>query len=328
MCDLSVIIPGYNTPDDGWIRSVKSVLSLIGKMDEVICVDDCSLTRPKCLDVLAKEDSRVKLVRLDTNSGQAKARNIGLSIAKGRYIAFCDSDDEVFHDIYAKCLAKAEETNADIVVYGVETIWVNNGLMKVDATSDQFLGALSKDSLLNLHGRCLFNYPWNKIYRKAFLVNNSILFNEKAIPREDEVFNLICVLFHAKWATIADVGQKYYRADGTSLSRYRRYGSGPSRIVAETWEKCWHDVYTESPPKKFRIDELDLQREEWRNMWLRESPYSLRHRWRWLMLHPQLGGFCEFFKMVISVFFRSHFYFRPIRRWHIKRLYPYATDIY
>ena len=328
MCEISIIIPGYNTPDRDWIRSVKSVLSLIGRTDEVICVDDCSLTRPKCLDVLAKEDSRVKVVRLDRNSGQAKARNVGLSIAKGKYVAFCDSDDEVLNGIYEKCVAKAEETNADIVVYGVETIWVHNGLMKFDVTSDRFLGELTKDALLDLHKRCLFNYPWNKVYRKSFLGGgNYISFNERAIPREDEVFNLTCVLSHAKWATIADVGQKYYRTDGTSLSRYRRYGSEPSRIVAETWEKCWHDVYAECAPERFRIDELALLREDWRNMWLRESPYSLRQRWRWLMLHRELGGVREFCKMAIKVFVRGHFYLRPIRRWHIKHLYPYAKEI-
>ena len=59
MCEISVVVPGYNTPEEDWNRCVRSILSLIGRTDEVICVDDCSLTRPKCLEVLAKDGTFV-----------------------------------------------------------------------------------------------------------------------------------------------------------------------------------------------------------------------------------------------------------------------------
>ena len=78
---LSVIIPGYNTPDAWWRRCVGSVKAALGPDDEVVCVDDGSSQRPLALESLAKEDSRVKTVYLEKNMGLPTARNAGLDVA-------------------------------------------------------------------------------------------------------------------------------------------------------------------------------------------------------------------------------------------------------
>lgn len=62
---------------------------------ELIIVDDCS-TFPETTEVLKnlKEmDDRIKVIRVEKNGGAGLARNIGIKAARGRYIAFCDSDD-------------------------------------------------------------------------------------------------------------------------------------------------------------------------------------------------------------------------------------------
>lgn len=73
---------------------------------ELLITDDCSSDNSR--DVIAgyaAKDSRIKLLRLDKNSGAGIARNNSISEAKGRFIAFCDSDDRWYPDKLEKQLA-------------------------------------------------------------------------------------------------------------------------------------------------------------------------------------------------------------------------------
>ena len=318
---LSVIIPGYRTPDAVWRRCVESVLCNLGDDDEVICVDDASPAFPQALDVLGREDGRISVVRLPENRGQAYARNAGLERARGRYAAFVDSDDELLPGIYAKAISAIECDGTDVAVYGVRTVWFRDSLLRNDSLPRERLGVLDAKSLRRLLDARLFNYPWNKIYRKDFLDANGIRFVEKCIPREDEAFNLDCAIARAAWTVLPDIGHVYYHQSGTSLSRYRRYAVECEKIVARRWMKC-RAVLRDADgllSDRGNLDEARLLRIEWENMWRRETPYSMLERWRWLAAHRELGGVFRFLGTWMFSFCRAHFYFRPVRRWHIKK---------
>lgn len=90
---LSVVIPIYKV-EDYLEKCVVSVLSQDYTDIEVILVDDGSPDRcPDICDSLAARDPRVTVIH-KTNGGLSSARNAGIEIAKGRYIAFLDSDDQ------------------------------------------------------------------------------------------------------------------------------------------------------------------------------------------------------------------------------------------
>lgn len=90
---VSIITPSYNA--ESFIgKTIKSVQNQTFENWEMIIVDDCS--KDSTIDIVNKFselDSRIKLVLLKENSGAAIARNTALKLAKGRYIAFLDSDD-------------------------------------------------------------------------------------------------------------------------------------------------------------------------------------------------------------------------------------------
>nr|WP_314377818.1 glycosyltransferase family 2 protein [uncultured Campylobacter sp.] len=90
---VSVIMPSYNS--ENFIeQSIKSVQEQTYPYWELIIVDDCSQDNSaKIIKGIAKQDSRIKFIKLKTNSGAAVARNTAIKIASGRYIAFLDSDD-------------------------------------------------------------------------------------------------------------------------------------------------------------------------------------------------------------------------------------------
>jgi len=75
-------------------QSVKSVLSQTMPDFELLVVDDGSQDETfKIISEIAKKDSRIKILKNDRNLGVAKARNMALEIATGKYVAFLDSDD-------------------------------------------------------------------------------------------------------------------------------------------------------------------------------------------------------------------------------------------
>ena len=90
---VSIITPSYNS--SRFITyTIESVISQTYTDWEMIIVDDCS--KDNSVDVIKqylKKDTRIKLVILEKNIGAAEARNVALRQAKGRYIAFLDSDD-------------------------------------------------------------------------------------------------------------------------------------------------------------------------------------------------------------------------------------------
>lgn len=90
---VSIITPVYNA-ERFIAETIKSVKMQTYDNWEMILVDDVSSDNSeKIIKEFQEKDKRIKYVKLNENSGAAVARNIGIEKAKGRYIAFLDSDD-------------------------------------------------------------------------------------------------------------------------------------------------------------------------------------------------------------------------------------------
>lgn len=90
---VSIIMPAYNCDDFIGI-TLDSVIAQTYKNWEVIVVDDCSTDNTAAVvKSYIEKDPRIKYHKLERNSGAAVARNTAIDIARGRFIAFLDSDD-------------------------------------------------------------------------------------------------------------------------------------------------------------------------------------------------------------------------------------------
>lgn len=313
---ISVIIPGYNNPEHWWRRCVESVLS--AGADEIVCVDDGSAERPSFLE----EYASVRVVYLEKNGGLATARNAALEHVTGDYVTFVDSDDEVEPDTFRQCKRHLGETQSDVAIYGVKVVWPEDGLMKVDMPPMTIDGRpLLPDDIRDLFKSCLLNYSCNKVYRKEFLDAHGLRFNRQGMPCEDIVFNLNVILADARFCTVDFAGYVYYRTRSTLLSRYKKTSDFGMRFASETWGKYKDAVVgaREALGDMGEVSEAQLQNAAWRNVWMPGTPYSLLQRWR---MRPGK----VFFKMMIFMFLRRHFYFRPVRRWNTRRNYPHVVD--
>ena len=113
---ISVIIPVYNV-SSFLPRCLDSVLRQEHIL-EIILVDDGSTDDSGSLcDRYAAKDSRVTVIHKE-NGGLSSARNAGLDMARGKYVAFVDSDDFLEEDCYRLLLSAAKAHNAPLVCAG------------------------------------------------------------------------------------------------------------------------------------------------------------------------------------------------------------------
>lgn len=117
---VSVIIPAYNR-EKTIEKAIQSVLDQMYKDVEVIVVDDGS-TDDTVSAVKSIKDKRVKCISLGKNSGACMARNKGIEVAQGRYIAFQDSDDIWKPGKLEKQIAILKKEPVDLVFCAFERV--------------------------------------------------------------------------------------------------------------------------------------------------------------------------------------------------------------
>ena len=134
MTDLvSVIVPIYKV-EKYLGKCVDSIINQTYKNLEIILVDDGSPDNSgKICDEYAKKDNRIKVIHKE-NGGLSSARNAGLDVATGEFIAFVDSDDRIHLDFVEKLYRAIKEENADIASCYVES-FIKKLLLKARGSS-------------------------------------------------------------------------------------------------------------------------------------------------------------------------------------------------
>jgi len=90
---ISIIIPVYNS-EKYITETIESVLAQTYTNWEMIIVDDCSTDRSKeIIREFTEQEDRIRFIEFEENLGTGKARDVALQKAKGRFVAFLDSDD-------------------------------------------------------------------------------------------------------------------------------------------------------------------------------------------------------------------------------------------
>lgn len=193
MTKISVIVPIYNV--EKFIRRcLDSIINQTMKDLEIILVDDGSTDNSGVIcDEYAKLDNRIIVIHKE-NGGISSARNRGLDVATGEWIAFVDSDDYIEEDMYEVLYKTAIEENVDICTCFFKYLTLDNKILfnpiqeqlniNGKCNSKEFLNLIYKDEYMN--GICVAT--WNKIYKKNIF--NNLRFKTK-IYEDDELVNHI-----------------------------------------------------------------------------------------------------------------------------------------
>ena len=101
---VSVIMPVFNR-EDTIARAIESVINQTYDKWELIVVDDgCTDKTEEIVSAYVEKESRIILIKNHNKKGVAEARNTGIHVAKGEYVAFLDSDDEWLEHHLAECI--------------------------------------------------------------------------------------------------------------------------------------------------------------------------------------------------------------------------------
>ena len=189
MIKISVIMPIYNDEEKIY-DSINSVLSQSLTDIELICVDDGSTDNSlRILKSLAEKDDRIRVFS-QKNQGSGKARNKGISEAKGEYIAFLDSDDQmVDNDALNQLYTEAKKNNVDMVSGGIQ--FVDKGKISYEFSCFKPITELK---LRSVGDYCLPWYFYKNIFKRSLLMENNIRFPD-LLRGQDPIF-LVEILSH------------------------------------------------------------------------------------------------------------------------------------
>lgn len=180
MSDLiSIIVPVYKV-EKYLRRCVQSIICQTYSNIEIILVDDGSPDRcGEICDEYASKDERIKVIH-QKNKGVSAARNAGLDVAKGEYIAFVDSDDYVEKE-YIDVLYN-NIFDSDVVIAGYERLTENGSIISKN-TTDKVKNIQIPDGFSMLLGN---GVVWGKLMRKNIIGN--IRFDTSYCVGEDGLF--------------------------------------------------------------------------------------------------------------------------------------------
>ena len=161
---ISIIVPVYKV-EQYLDNCLTSIVRQTYNCLEIILVDDGSPDHcPKMCDAWASRDSRIKVLHKQ-NGGLSDARNAGLDICTGEYVAFVDSDDWIKPNMYQRMVEVIEQEEADICACNIISCYPDKeikwgGKSYTVGDSETMLDMLYSDTI----------YPvcaWNKLYRRC-----------------------------------------------------------------------------------------------------------------------------------------------------------------
>lgn len=215
MIKVSVAIPVYNSAKF-LPQCLDSILNQTYRNIELLCINDGSTDHSlEILNNYAARDNRVKVfTKANEGKGAASARNVGLENATGEYIQFLDSDDFFEPDMIEHLIKKAEETDADVIIYRANRF--DNRLQRITQpyVSIELEHAPENDPFS--YRDCpqkIFQIgdliAWNKMYRRSLLNRYDLRF--EPIPISDDQYVPALALVFAEKITYVDRAFVNYR---------------------------------------------------------------------------------------------------------------------
>lgn len=224
---FSIIIPVFNC-EKYILKCVNSILNQDNDNLEIILVDDGSTDKSrKICDDLSNEYQNVIVIHKD-NTGVSDSRNVGISIAKGKYILFSDADD-YFENNYFKEINKIISKYSDIELINFafysdvnnEFDVISSDIIKYKSKYYKSKKELKRDFVDLWDSAMLYNV-WNKVYLKKIIDENDVKFPNMYFG-EDIEFNKLYLNYIEKFYNSEKGFYHYVRErSGAATNRYKK----------------------------------------------------------------------------------------------------------
>lgn len=220
MAQISVIVPVYNG-ETFLARCLSSIQAQIFRDFEAIIVDDGSKDRSfEIAKRFAAGDTRFFAIR-KRHGGAAAARNAGIEVARGEYLAFVDADDEIDSEFLVELMRLIEDADCAVCGYHrvtqrgreIERMQASPCMISSSEEWNRFFGLLYR--------RYLLSSVCNKLYRRK-IIEEAFLRMDVSLPiGEDLLFNLAYLTFCQRVAVSNRILYTYFHTGSTSLTAAR-----------------------------------------------------------------------------------------------------------
>ena len=191
---ISVIVPVYNV-EKYLNRCIDSILNQTFKQIEIILVDDGSTDNsPIICDEYCDRYENIKVIHKENNRVSA-ARNDGIKIASGKYIALVDSDDWIEPNMLEEMYNKAEEFHTDMTMCDLKKVGVESEYTVSQPIRE---GYYDRNMIETELFPCLIMFEniefpptisnWTCLFRREFLIENDLFYDEDVHYCEDSIF--------------------------------------------------------------------------------------------------------------------------------------------
>lgn len=254
---ISIIVPVYNV--EPYLRKcIDSILAQTFKDFELILIDDGSPDQSGViLDEYAKKDSRTRVIHKE-NGGVSSARNAGIDIAQGEFIAFVDPDDTIDKNMYKILYDSILHFQVDIVVCPIKIINTINNDSRASSVWKETNSRINKDTIKNkiipelLSGRTYNLYSCvNKLYKRSIFDELNIRFDENKHHGEDVRMNFILLTFIKDLVFIEKPLYNYFIRKRDSLTKVFRgdlydYALDNKKFMISLCEEYGVNIYINS----------------------------------------------------------------------------------
>ena len=216
---ISIVVPVYQV-ERFIAETIRSVQEQSYENWELFLVDDCSKDRGcAIIEEEAAKDSRIHLIRQETNQGAAAARNCGVRHAKGRYLCFLDSDDLWESDKLSSELLFMQEKQAGFVFTGYEFADEDGkGLGKIVRVPEQI--------------------TYSEALKNTTIFTSTVMIDREKIKDEDIFMPTIASEDTATWWHLLKTYGKAYGLD-RNLVKYRRSANTLSSNKVMAIKRIW-----------------------------------------------------------------------------------------
>lgn len=238
MCELvSIIMPSYNT--GRFIKeTIESVLAQSYSAWELIIVDDCSTDNTDDVVNQYLADERIRYIKNDTNSGAAVSRNRALREAKGKWIAFLDSDDLWEPEKLQKQISFMRDN-------GYHFSYTN--YIEIDEESKVNGKSVTGPKRISKHG--MYNYCWMGCLTVMYDADTVGLIQIADIKKNND---------YAMWLKVCKKANCYLLDE--SLARYRKRSGSISNHGYMKLIKWHYKLYREAEKKNVVVSTINTIR--------------------------------------------------------------------
>lgn len=179
MIKVSIIIPVYNV-ENYLEQCLESAINQTLKDIEIICINDGSTDKsPEILEKAAKKDQRIRIIS-KPNSGYGHSMNLGLDMAKGKYLIFLESDDFILPELCETLYGLCEKYNLDMIKSDYYEFKTRGG--KIYSKYMRASGADTYHHVIdNQKNRVIYRsamYTWSCMYNREFINTHHIRHHE------------------------------------------------------------------------------------------------------------------------------------------------------